>query len=160
SQLATQSVKISTVALETDPSGGTALAVGGNAAGGDTITVSATSTTGKTVDVTINKTDYGTFTPTGHIFVYGQGGKDTIMLKAYKSSYIVVPAFLYGEGSGGDILDARGSTANNVLQGGGGKNTLHGGLGRDLLIAGLGASHLNAGSGDDILIGGWTAYDL
>jgi hypothetical protein len=28
------------------------------------------------------------------------------------------------------------------------------------LIAGLGASVLQAGSGDDLLLGGWTAYDL
>jgi hypothetical protein len=160
SQLATQSVKISTVAMETDPSGGTALTVGGNAAGGDTITISATSTTGKTMDVTINKTDYGTFTPTGHIFVYGQGGKDTITLKAYKSSYIVVPAFLYGEGSGGDHISAAGSAANNVLSGHGANEVLTGGQGRDLLISGAGAASLTAGVGDDILIGGATNYDI
>jgi hypothetical protein len=53
-----------------------------------------------------------------------------------------------------------GSTANNVVVGGGGKNTITGGLGRDLLIAALGASKLVAGSGDDILVGGWTDYDL
>jgi len=37
---------------------------------------------------------------------------------------------------------------------------LTGGLGRDLLIAGTGTATLNAGSADDILIGGWTNYDL
>jgi sugar lactone lactonase YvrE len=160
SQLATKSVTISTVALETDPSGGTALAVGGNAAGGDTITLSAADTTGKTVDVTINKTDYGTFTPTGHIFVYGQGGKDKITLKAYRGSSIVVPAFLYGEGSGGDKISAAGSAANNVLSGHGSNEILTGGQGRDLLIGGTGAATLNAGIGDDLLIGGWTNYDI
>src|SRR5262249_39888586 len=117
SQLARQTVKISTVAMEADPSGGMALAVGGNAAGGDAITISATSTTGKTVDVTINKTDYGTFTPTGHIFVYGQGGKDTITLAAYKGSYIVVPAFLYGEGRRGGKKQPAGGPANKQLCG-------------------------------------------
>jgi hypothetical protein len=38
--------------------------------------------------------------------------------------------------------------------------TITGGLGRDLLIAGLGASKRFAGSGGDLLIGGWTDYDL
>jgi hypothetical protein len=37
---------------------------------------------------------------------------------------------------------------------------LTGGQGRDLLIGGTGAATLNAGVGDDILIGGWTNYDL
>jgi hypothetical protein len=165
SQLATQKVSISTVAMEADPSGGTALAVGGNAAGGDTITVSAVDTTGKKVDVTINKTDYGTFTPTGHIFVYGQGGKDTITLKPYVVGnstyyYIQVPAFLYGEGSGGDKISAAGSAANNELSGHGNNEVLTGGQGRDLLIGGMGAATLNAGTQDDILIGGWTNYDI
>jgi hypothetical protein len=165
SQLATQTVTVSRVAMEADPNGGTALAVGGNAAGGDKITVSATDTTGKTVNVTVNKTSFGTFTPTGHIFVYGQGGKDSISLKPYVVGnttyyYIQVPAFLYGEGTGGDKISAAGSAANNVLTGHGSNEVLTGGQGRDLLIAGTGAATLNAGLGDDVLIGGWTNYDL
>jgi sugar lactone lactonase YvrE len=161
SQSANQSVKISTVALESDPSGGTALAVGGNAAGGDTILVSAADTTGKTVDVTINKTDYGTFTPTGHLLVYGQGGKDSITLKAHHGTgYIEVPAMLYGEGSGGDKISAAGSAANNVLTGHGNNEVLTGGQGRDLLIGGTGSATLYAGAGDDLLLGGSTSYDI
>jgi hypothetical protein len=35
-----------------------------------------------------------------------------------------------------------------------------GGQGRDLLIAGTGWATVNAGSADDIMIGGWTDYDL
>ena len=165
SQQATQSVKISTVAMEPDPSGGTALAVGGNIAGGDAISVSATDTTGSVLDVTINKTDYGTFKVTGHVFVYGQGGKDKIMLKPYVVGnntyyYIQVPAFLYGEGSGGDKISALGSAANNVLSGNGANEVLTGGQGRDLLIGGTGAATLNAGVQDDLLVGGWTNYDI
>jgi Ca2+-binding RTX toxin-like protein len=34
------------------------------------------------------------------------------------------------------------------------------GHGRDLLIGGTGAATLHAGIGDDILIGGWTDYDI
>jgi hypothetical protein len=164
SQLATHSVKISTVAMESDPSGGTALAVGGKAAGGDTILVTGTNTSATAVSVTFDKTALGTFTPTGHILVYGQGGKDTITLKpdvvGKTSFYIEVPAMLYGEGSGGDHISAAGSAANNVLTGHGSNELLTGGRGRDLLIAGTGAATLNAGAGDDILIGGSTNYDI
>jgi uncharacterized repeat protein (TIGR01451 family) len=164
SQQATQSVKISTVAMESDPSGGTTLAVGGNAAGGDTILVTAANTSGTAVSVTINKIALGTFTPTGHILVYGQGSKETITLQPYvvgkTSYYIEVPALLYGEGSGGDHISAAGSAANNVLTGHGSNEVLTGGHGRDLLIGGTGAATLNAGSGDDILIGGSTNYDI
>jgi hypothetical protein len=71
-----------------------------------------------------------------------------------------VPAFLYGEGTGGDHISAAGSAANNVLSGHGAKEVLTGGHGRDLLIAGTGAATLNAGVGDDILIGGSTNYDI
>ena len=77
-----------------------------------------------------------------------------------KNYYITVPALLYGEGPGGDKISAAGSAANNVLSGQGKNEVLTGGQGRDLLIAGTGAATLNAGVGDDIMIGGWTNYDL
>jgi hypothetical protein len=106
----------------------------------------------------------GTFKPTDHIFLYGQAGNDTIQLASNKimgtTYYITVPAFIYGSGTGNEIFSAAGSTANNVIVGGGGTNQITGGWGRDLLIAGLGASKLFAGSDQDILIGGWTDYDL
>jgi serine/threonine-protein kinase len=164
SYFATLPVTIGTVEMENDPSGGTALAVGGNAAGGDTILVSAADTTGTAVSVTFDNASLGTFTPTGHIFVYGQGGNDTITLNPYvvgnTNYYIQVPALLYGEGSGGDHISAAGSAANNVLTGHGSNEVLTGGQGRDLLIAGTGAATLNAGVGDDILIGGSTVFDI
>jgi uncharacterized repeat protein (TIGR01451 family) len=95
SQQATLPITITTVAMEKGPSGGTALAVGGNAVGGDSITLAATNTTGKLLDVQINKTDYGTFQPTGRLFVYGQGGHDKIMLKPYVvgNSPLCAPCF-------------------------------------------------------------------
>jgi hypothetical protein len=164
SQLATQLVNISTVAMEADPSGGTDLAIGGKAAGGDTILVSAANTSGTAVSVNFDKTAMGTFTPTGHILVYGQGSKDTITLQPYvvgkTTYYLKVPALLYGEGSGGDHISAAGSAANNVLTGHGANEVLTGGQGRDMLIAGTGAATLNAGVGDDLLIGGSTSYDI
>jgi hypothetical protein len=163
SLLATQPVQISTVALEPDPSGGTALAVGGNVIGGDVISVSAMNTTGTAVKVKVNLLSFGPFTPTGHILVYGQGGHDKITLSPYAVGttkyYLHVPAFLYGEGSGGDTISAAGSAADNVLTGHGAGEILTGGRGRDLLIGGTGAAALHAGLGDDILIGGWTDFD-
>src|SRR5262249_20439970 len=136
-------------------------------AGGDTITVKAVDTSGTSLNVKINNTNLGNFTATDHIFIYGQGGSDTISLKPYvvgnNTSYIKVPAFLYGEGSGGDKLNAAGSAADNVLVGHGMNETLTGGQHRDLLIAGTGWATINAnnaGSAGDILIGGWTDYDL
>jgi hypothetical protein len=162
--LATQAVTISTVAMEADASGGTALAVGGSASGSQTIIVSATNTAGTALNVNINGKSLGTFTPTGHLFVYAQGGKNKITEKPFvaggKNYYIKVPAFMYGEGSGGDHISAAGSAANNVLSGQGKNEVLTGGQGRDLLIGGTGAATLTAGVGDDILIGGWTNYDL
>jgi hypothetical protein len=47
-----------------------------------------------------------------------------------------------------------------VLTGHGVNEALTGGQGRDLLIGGTGAATLNAGVQDDILIGGWTNYDI
>jgi len=138
------------------------LAVGGSV-GNKTILLTPADSAGD-IKVKYNGTALGSYHPTGHILVYGQAGNDIIQLKSATigttTYYITVPAFLYGGSTGNDILDARGSTANNVLTGGGGKNTLYGGRGRDLLIAGTGAATLNAGVRDDLLIGGSTNYDI
>src|SRR5262249_48794841 len=62
-------------------------------------------------------------------------------------------------GKGNDVLDARGSTAPNVLLGGDGNDTQYGGSGRDILVGGLGADLLRGGDNDDVLIGGTTEFD-
>jgi hypothetical protein len=156
-----QAITLQQVAME-----GSSLAVAGTL-GNDAITLTPADTTG---DITVNLNGTTSFNgktmfkPTDHILVYGQSGNDTIQLVSKKIAgttyYITVPAFIYGGGTGNEILSVAGSTANNVVIGGGGTNQITGGLGRDLLIAGLGASKLFAGSGDDILIGGTTDYDL
>jgi hypothetical protein len=161
SSAASQAISVQTVQME-----GNSLAVGGTL-GNDTIILTPADTTG---DITVNlngTTSFNgvsTFKPADHILVYGQSGNDTIQLVSKKIAgttyYITVPAIVYGGGTGHEILSVTGSTANNVVIGGGGTNQITGGLGRDLLIAGLGASKLFAGSGGDILIGGWTDYDL
>jgi hypothetical protein len=156
-----QAISVQQVVME-----GNSLAVGGTL-GNDTITLTPADTTG---DITVNlngTTSFNgvtTFKPTDHILVYGQSGNDTIQLASTKIAgttfYITVPAFIYGGGTGKEIFSVAGSTANNVVIGGGGTSQITGGLGRDLLIAGLGASKLYAGSAGAILIEGWTNYDL
>jgi hypothetical protein len=156
------STAISAVAMETDPvnSSQTALVVGGTA-GDDTIVFTPADRQGN-INVTINGVAQGTFHPTGHIIAYSQSGNDTIRLASArisrKTTYITAPAFLYA-GGGNDTLDASGSAAANVLEGGSGNDSLIGGHGRDLLVGGLGVDTLQAGSGGDILIGGTTSYD-
>jgi Ca2+-binding RTX toxin-like protein len=110
----------------------------------------------------MNFVNYGNFFPTGHVVVYGQSGTDIIKTAAQTINgvftYVNVPVLFFA-GNGNDILNVTGSSANNVLVGGGGNNRLLGGQGRDILIGGAGRSTLQAGAGGDILIGGTTAYD-
>jgi Ca2+-binding RTX toxin-like protein len=156
------STAITVVAMQTDPinSTQTALVVGGTS-GDDTIVFTPADRQGG-INVTINGVVQGTFHPTGHIIAYSQSGNDTVRLASQKihgrTTYITAPAFLYA-GGGNDTLDASGSTAANVLEGGAGNDSLVGGRGRDLLIGGLGVDTLQAGSGGDLLIGGTTSYD-
>jgi hypothetical protein len=162
SSAVSQAISVQQVVME-----GNSLAVGGTL-GNDTITLTPADATGDitvnlngTTSFIVNGVRMSTFKPTDHILVYGQSGNDQITLQASnKYGPITVPAFIYGGGTGKEMFSVAGSTANNVVIGGGGTNQITGGLGRDLLIAGLGASKLFAGSGGDILIGGWTDYDL
>ena len=146
------------VTIQTDPGDATlkALVVEGTA-NAETLVLS--SGTGNSVALSVNGTAVGTIAAPGgvafgHLLVYGYGGNDTLRL----TGGLTVPAFLFG-GDGNDILDAGGSTANNVLVGGAGADALTGGSGRDLLIGGVGGDTLRGGGGDDILIGGYTVYD-
>jgi hypothetical protein len=162
SAAATQTVPITAVALQADPTdpSKTALVVSGTP-GADTITIKPADAAG-TLDVNIGTADLGNFKPSGHLIVYGQAGDDTIKLQTANISgrtvSVTAPAFLFGD-DGKDTLDASGSSANNVLEGGAGNDTLKAGSGRDLLVGGLGADVLLGTSGDDDLIGGTTDYD-
>src|SRR5206468_1687109 len=132
----------------------------GGTTGNDSISITPVASNG--VKVGINSATYGPFYPTGHVVVYGQSGNDVIKTAAQKISgvltYVNVPCLIF-DGNGNDILNVSGSSANNVLVGGGGSDRLIGGLGRDILIGGAGLSTLQAGSGGDILVGGTTSYD-
>jgi Ca2+-binding RTX toxin-like protein len=166
-------IQIQAVALETDPidGGKTALVVGGTP-GSDTILITPVDATGQNLSVTINKVVQpapggGSWSPTGHILVYGQNGNNVIKLVAGTSTGtpvpVAVPAILFG-GTGNDQLSAAGSSAANVLVGGAGNDQLSAGTGADILIGGAGAdalhaSTLSSGNGD-LLIGGATTYDM
>jgi hypothetical protein len=167
----TKTLTVSTAVIETDPADSTktALYVGGTS-GNDTITVSPSTTAG-TYTVVVNGVTQGTsYRPTGHIIVYGGDGNDSITLakggdKA-AATPVTLPAMLFG-GAGDDTLDARGSTANNVLVGGDGNDTIYDGSGFNILIGGAGTDYLNrsvdntiqSNLGTDILIGDKTIYD-
>src|SRR5262249_9477206 len=134
SQQVTQAVKISTVAMEADPTDPTktALFVGGTT-GADSIYIKPADANG-TLNVKIGQTSLGNFKPTGHLVVYGQAGDDTIKLQPAtingKTMYVTAPALLFGDG-GNDTLNTAGSSGNNVLEGGAGDDALQAGGGRD-----------------------------
>jgi Ca2+-binding RTX toxin-like protein len=76
-------------------------------------------------------------------------------------SFLSIDAILHIHPTDGraPLRPLSGSSANNILVGGGGTDRLLGGQGRDILIGGAGQATLNAGAGGDILIGGTTHYD-
>jgi VCBS repeat-containing protein len=155
SSIAQQQISITVVEMQ-----GGNLVVGGTA-GNDSINLKVANTSGG-VKVTINGSVQGTFTPSGQILVYAQAGTDTVKFETAKFSgvtrYLQTPAVVYGD-AGNDTLDARGSSANNVLVGGAGNDIIYGGLGRDILLGGLGADTLRGGQGEDLLVGTATAHD-
>lgn len=136
------------------------LAVGGTL-GDDVITFQPADALGN-ISVTFNDIPQGVFRPTSGIIAYGQAGNDTVQELSttikHKTTYLAVPAALFG-GDGNDTLDARGSTGNNILVGGGGDDALQGGSGPDMLLGSLGADVLHGNDGDDLLIGNATDYD-
>jgi hypothetical protein len=157
---ATLTMTVGLTEIETDLSGvGSALFIGAPVSGTNTITISPADGTGTNINVTINgvpQTGNGS-TAINHIYVFDQGGTDTIR-ETNTPVPITVPAVVAG-GVGNDVIDFSQSAANNILLGGGGINTILGGTGRDLLLGGSGVDKLVAGSGDDILIGGTTNFD-
>ena len=110
---------------------------------------------GSTVMVAIDAYPLGNFSPTGGMVVHGGGGK-----KAHIeiNPQVTLPALLFADGPDAHLQGGGGPTVE--VGGGGGKDSLlEGGKGRSILIAGTGVAHLKGHSGDDILIGGTTAFD-
>jgi RHS repeat-associated protein len=157
----TASIMIQTIAMETDPADNTqtALAIGG----GGAIMISPTDVPATPVSVTINNKVQSLPappTPLGEILVFGQGAstiQEAAKTFAGHTVAVNIPALLFA-GPGTSTISVAGSSADNVLVGGGGKVALTGGSGRDILIGG-GPAALHAGSGDDLLIAGTTRYD-
>ncbi len=159
---ASTSVSVTTLAMETDPynSSLTALYLGGTTSSDNIAITPATQTGG--VKVGMNLVNYGSFSPTGHVVVYSQAGNDVIKTAAQTFNGVLTyvnVSVLFIAGNGNDVLNVSGSSASNVLVGGGGTDRLIGGQGQDILIGGAGQATLQAGSGGDILVGGTTAYD-
>jgi hypothetical protein len=159
----TKTVTVKAVDLQTDPNDPTktALVVGGTT-GDDTIVIQRAATAGFYTVVLNGVTQGTTWKPTGHIIVYGVGGKDNIKLLSNSYGSVTIPALLFagpGSADGGSILNASGSTANNVLVGGAGKDTLTAGTGASILIGGDGSDTLNAMTANALMIGGRTSFD-
>jgi hypothetical protein len=125
--------------------------------------------------VTLNGASIGTFLQsqvTGSITARGLGGNDKIIV----NGKITTPVDLYG-GTGNDALTGgagndrlfgevgndtlKTGKGNNLAVGGDGDDKLIGNIGRDVLIGGAGADVLKGGgsTGEDLLIGGETAFD-
>ena len=143
-----RAVPITETAMQVDPADEdlTALAVGGSI-GDDRITIHRAWFHNGDVRVWNRWRSLGTFSPTGHLLVYGQLGDDRLTV----GPFITQPAWLFG-GDGNDRLS--GGLGDDVLDGGEGNDRLYGNFGRDLLIGGGGRDRLYAGHGDDLLIAG------
>ena len=146
-----KNLKVSAFVTAPDPANTsrTALFIGGTEADDN---IQLLNSPGGKVEVKVNGISQGIFAPTGQIFVFAQGGNDSVTVDATVAS----PTQIYG-GDGNDSLSAGGGSA--ILFGGAGSDHLSGGGGRSILIGGAGADQLAAFSGEDILIGGTTAYE-
>jgi hypothetical protein len=144
--------------------------------GGNDKIIIKPSNDGTQLFVKLNNASIGTFLQsqvTGRITARGLGGNDKITI----NGKVTTGTDLYG-GTGNDVLTGgagddrlfgevgndklKGGKGNNILVGGDGDDKLFGNIGLDVLIGGLGADVLKGGSstGEDLLIGGPTAFDL
>ncbi|MFO1064115.1 MAG: PKD domain-containing protein [Pirellulales bacterium] len=87
------------------------------------------------------------------ILVFGLAGDDKISIE----DDLELTVYVWG-GAGDDRI--KGGAGNDVLLGEQGDDTLFGGKGRDLLIGGSGSDRIHGEDNDDILIAGYTIYDL
>jgi parallel beta-helix repeat protein len=99
----------------------------------------------------------------------GGGGTNTLDYSRYTGNITVDLALnlasLVNQGAAGSVFDfanVTGSIGNDVLVGDAKANVLIGGTGRNILIGHGGGDTLDAGraTSDNIVIGGWTAWDM
>ena len=120
--------------------------------GNDTIVLSPVGNTSQNT-VKLNGKVLGTYQPTGRMIVHGLAGDDDIQVTGNTN----VAMWLYGDGNNDRL---KGGAGNDVLMGGDGDDLLLGSSGRDLLIGGTGADRLVGDADDDILIAGFTLFDI
>lgn len=86
--------------------------------------------------------------------IYGGKGDDRIYLygNAEQTGVYAVQE-VYGE-EGDDLIDARGSSSHNKIDGGAGSDTIYAGSGGDSISGGYGDDIIYGGDGDDDLYGG------
>jgi uncharacterized repeat protein (TIGR01451 family) len=139
----------------------TALVVFGTAKA-NVIQISPASADGKSVQLLIGGVSQGTFTPTGHIYIYGLAGNDSIQVvpgSGALNGVQVNEPIVIDAGAGNDTVDVSGTGLNSIVVGGDGNDSITGSPGRDILIGGNGADVLHGGDGDDILVAGPTKLD-
>jgi uncharacterized repeat protein (TIGR01451 family) len=148
-----------TVLQQQDPDNAalTALVIIGTGAN-DAIDITPTNPAGTQLQVRINRGQPVTFTPTGHVLVYGLGGNDTIRLLVGTGGVKVSLPVVIDAGAGNDTVDASGGTGDTIVLGGAGNDNLTGGSGNNMVIGGQGADAVHGG-GNDILTGESTALD-
>jgi titin len=160
---ASLSMTVAATEVEVDPdpslpAGTKALFIGAPLSGTNNVVISP-SGAGNIVTVTINGASVGgaggASNPISHIYVYGQGGKDTFTETSVGGVQVAIPAVVLS-GSGTNVINLAQSAANNILVGGPGNDSITGGSQRDILIGMGGTDTLTAGSGDDLMIGGTT----
>ena len=87
------------------------------------------------------------------ILVFAHGGNDRVTI----DDDVEFTTEIWG-GAGNDEI--KGGSGNDILMGESGNDNIWGGDGRDIVIGGTGADRLHGDSKDDILIAGFTAFEM
>ena len=87
------------------------------------------------------------------ILVFAHAGNDRVTIDDDVNFTVEVWA-----GAGDDEI--KGGSGNDILMGESGNDNIWGGDGRDIVIGGIGADRLHGDANDDILIAGFTAFEM
>jgi Ca2+-binding RTX toxin-like protein len=159
SAAATHGVSIAKWAVQNDATGARMLVIGGTE-WADMIELKPRSDNSIRVNLNYSSFDVvvrgSGVVPISRVIVYGQAGDDWVKIST-KSEMPTLHAELHG-GFGNDKL--RGGNGDDLILGGPGDDLLVGHRGRDFLIGGSGRDRIVGNEHDDILISGFTSYDL
>ena len=128
-----------------DPRKTALLVIGGD--DNDVINVAQLKNGRYSVDVNGDNVGSG-FSPTGRVYVYGNGGSNTITVGGNAN------AVVFAGSLGSSVTTGAG---NDIVIGSGGIDRLSGGDGRDVLVGMAGADVFRGGDGEDLLIAGGIA---